>query len=121
MVVSPNTESSPMNFIINFQLEKALPSTGYLMFTITPLTISVTPYSCVYLGTGVTVSVCENLNTATTLTINQTSINAFNPNIQASLTMVLQFSTNLAAGSSHSIQLMATNVLPSIGSITSSL
>ena len=64
-----------------------------------------------------------NLNTAGAdeITITQADINEINPNIYASRTVVVQFSEDLSASTEYKIQIMTDNVLPNIGSITSSL
>lgn len=122
IVVNPNTESSPSNFMFYFQLEYALPSTGYLMITFSTFTSSALPISCNVLDNAVlTVTKCVNLNAGGNLiTITQSGVNGVNPNINAAKTVVMQFNQNLAANTEYKLQIMTNNVLPNIGSITSS-
>ncbi len=105
-----------------FQLEYALPSTGYLMITFSTFTSSALPISCNVLDNAVlTVSKCVNLNTGgNSITITQSGVNSVNPNINAAKTVVMQFNQNLAANTEYKLQIMTNNVLPNIGSITSS-
>ena len=122
--VNPNTESSPSNFIFYFSLDNTLPSDGYLLVTFSPFTGSADPLSCIMLDhNSTTTTKCVNLNTAGAddITITQSGINEINPNIYASKTVVVQFSDDLSASTEYKIQIMTDNVLPNIGSITSSL
>ena len=122
--VNPNTESSPSNFIFYFSLDYTLPSDGYLLVTFSPFTGTADPLSCIMLDhNSTTTTKCVNLNTATSddITINQADINEINPNIYASRTVVVQFSEDLSPSTEYKIQIMTDNVLPNIGSITSSL
>lgn len=102
IVVSPNTESSPSNFIFNFALQKQLESTGYLLISFSPLISTVTPKSCIVISTNIallSISNCQNLDTgsiAGTLTVNKTWINQINPNILPTQTIAVQFNQNLA-------------------------
>ena len=102
IVVSPNTESSPSNFIFNFALEKQLESTGYLLISFSPLVSTVSPKSCLVISTNVaslTITNCQNLDTgssAGTLTVNKTWIGQINPNILPTQTIAVQFNQNLS-------------------------
>ena len=125
IIVSPNTESSPSNFILNFVLQKPLEKTGYLLINFSPLTSTATPKSCIVINslTGLTISKCLNLDagsTAGTLSVNKTWINQINPNILPTKTIAVQFSQDLTSALEYSIQIITDNVLPAIGSITSS-
>ena len=119
---NPNTESSPANFFFFFQLDNALPASGYLMITFSPYITSAEPLTCDMLtDTGNPITSCVNLNTAgESITISQSGINGVNPNIDATKTVVMQFSSGLAAGQEFKIQITTNNVLPDIGSITTS-
>lgn len=122
IVVNPNTESSPSNFMFYFNLENPLPTTAYLMVTFSTFTTTAIPISCNVLDNlNLTVSTCVNLNTGgNAITITQAGVNSVNPNINAGKTVVLQFSSNLLAGTEYKLQIRTNNVLPNIGSITKS-
>jgi len=124
IIATPNTESSPSNFIFNFQLSNSLLSSSYLMvvFPIYPSTI--TPYSCILLTSTNPVTACINLNTASgmspnPLTINATAVTNINPNIQSLATIVIGFSLPLAANTQYSLQITIQSTLPSIGALSS--
>ena len=93
------------------------------MVTFTPFTTDANPLSCTVLdNNSTTATKCVNLNApSTTITISQAAINDINPNIYAARTVVVQFSAELAASTEYKLQIMTDNVLPDIGSITSSL
>lgn len=80
------------------------------------------PISCLVLDNlNLTISTCVNLNSGgNAITIAQSAINSVNVNINAAKTVVMQFSSALSPGVSYKIQVMTTNVLPNIGSITKS-
>lgn len=70
ILVNPNTENSPTNFIFYFSLDYDLPSTDYLMITFSSFTSSVIPVSCIVLEHATTeTSKCVNLQTGTGITI----------------------------------------------------
>lgn len=125
IIASPNTESSPSNFIFSFQLDRPLLSTSYLMVVLPIFPSVITPFSCTLLGNSALVTSCLNLNLASAaspnpLTINSTAVNALNPNIQSTLTIVVGFSALLPSGTAYSLQIVLANNLPSIGAISSS-
>lgn len=70
---------------------------------------------------NLTISTCVNLNTGgNAITITQSAVNSVNVNINAAKTVVMQFSSALSAGVEYKIQVITSNVLPNIGSITKS-
>lgn len=102
-------------------------STGYLLVNLSPLKQTfvpiVRPNSCVLIsaafGASLMISKCVNLEDGG-LTVNKTYINQINPNIVTTNTIAVQFNENLAVGTDYSIQIITQNVLPALGSITSS-
>ena len=122
IMANPNTESSSANFFFYFELEEDLPADGYLMITFTPYITEAEPVTCDMLShTGNPITTCLNLNTAgSDITITQPDINDVNPNINATETVVIQFTSTLSAATEYQIQIATDNVLPDIGSITSS-
>lgn len=122
IVVNPNTESSPSNFMFYFNLENPLPTSAYLMITFSTFTTTAVPISCDVLDNlNLTVSTCVNLNTpSSSITITQQGVNSVNPNINAGKTVVLQFNSVLVTGTEYKLQIRTNNVLPNIGSITKS-
>ena len=81
IVASPNTESSPGNFVIGFSLVNELPAMSYLLVVLPFYTSTITPKSCTLLDSlSLKAISCHNLNTASAsspnpLTINTTVIN----------------------------------------------
>lgn len=125
IIASPNTESSPSNFIFSFSLTNPLLTTSYLMVVFPIFPSAITPFTCTLLNNAITSSVCLNLNTASglspnPLTINTTAVNNLNPNIQSTLTVVTSFSGTLLAGTAYSLQIILSNNLPSIGALSES-
>jgi len=124
VVASPNTESSPSNFIFSFELINNLATSSYLMVVFPFYPATITPQSCNLLGTSAyTATSCANLYTASLtnpnpLTINTTAVNNINPNIQSTLTIVMGFSGILLAGTSYSIQVRLQDNLPAIGALS---
>lgn len=123
IIASPNTESSPSNFIFSFQLTSPMLTSSYLMIVFPIFPSTITPFTCTLLNSSITSTSCINLNTASSanpnpLTINTTSVNAINPNIQSTLTIVTGFSGTLSAGVSYSLQVILSNNLPSIGALS---
>jgi len=85
----------------------------------------ITPFTCTLLNSIITTTSCHNLDNASQilinpLTINTTGVNNINPNIQATLTIVVGFSSVLNAGTSYSIQILISDNLPSIGALSTS-
>jgi hypothetical protein len=123
---SPNTESSPSNFIISFSLNHDLPATGYLMVVIPFFSTTISPKSCTILSQlTLTADSCHNLNTASNaspnpLTINTTIVSSLNPNIDSTVTIVVGFSGVLSANTDYSIQILLQDNLPAIGALSES-
>lgn len=92
------------------------------MITFSPFITNAIPISCHVLdNSSLTVSKCVNLDTGgNSITITQSGVNSVNPNINAAKTIVLQFSQVLSVNTEYKLQIMTSNVLPNIGSITSS-
>lgn len=126
VMASPNTESSPSNFIFSFSLSKELPLDGYLMVVFPFYPSTITPSSCTLLNTlSATATVCQNLNLASSavpnpLTINSTRVNTINANIPSTLTIVVGFSVLLTTSTSHSVQIKLQDNLPSVGALSQS-
>ena len=126
VVASPNTESSPSNFVFSFELINNLSTSSYLMVVLPFYPATITPLSCNLLGplsSLIAATSCANLYTqsllvANPLSINTTAVNNINPNIQANLTIVMGFNGVLAAGTSHSVQLRLQDNLPAIGALS---
>jgi hypothetical protein len=126
VLASPNTESSPSNYIFSFNLLNNLATSSYLMVVFPFYPNTITPQSCNILNSlTITTSSCYNLNVASglisnPLTINTTAVNNINPNIQSTLTIVMAFSQILLAGTSYSIQIRLQDNLPAIGALSQS-
>jgi len=126
ILASPNTESSPSNFIFNFNLVNNLSRSSYLMIVFPFYPSSITPQSCNILNSlSLTTTSCYNLNVASglnpnPLTINSTAVNNINPNIQSTLTIVMGFSNTLVAGTSYSVQVRLQDNLPAVGALSQS-
>lgn len=99
-----------------------MPTTGYLMITFSTFITSAIPISCNVLNNlNLTASTCVNLNAAgNAITITQAGVNALNSNINAVKTVVVQFNTQLSTNTEYAIQIMTSNILPNIRSITKS-
>lgn len=127
IIATPNTESSPSNFIFSFSLASDLPATGYIMVVFPFYSVTIGPKSCTLLNSGTIIKAdqCYNLNVASgtnpnPLTINTTVVNELNPNIQSALTVVVGFSGVLVGGTAYSMQIKLTDNLPSIGALSES-
>jgi hypothetical protein len=125
IIASPNTESSPSNFIFSFQLSNAMLTSSYLMIVFPFYPSLITPFTCTLLNSATTSTSCINLNTASAaspnpLTINATAVTTINPNIQNTLTIVTSFSNSLLPGVTYSLQVILSNNLPSIGALSES-
>jgi hypothetical protein len=69
----PNTESSPSLYLIEFTIEKALPSLSYLLIGMDWYTSAVLPYNCALVNTSISIR-CTNFKTPTfTLAASTTS------------------------------------------------
>ena len=125
IIASPNTESSPSNFIFSFELADQMLTSSYMMIVFPIFPSTITPFTCTLLNSSIISTSCINLNTASgsspnPLTINTTAVNAINPNIQTTLTVVTSFSQPLLAGVAYSLQIILSNNLPSIGALSPS-
>ena len=126
ILASPNTESSPSNFIISFSLTHALPTGGYILVVLPFYSSTITPRTCTLLNVlGNSASVCQNLNLASSanpnpLTINTTVIGGINANIASTLTIVVGFTGALSAATDYSIQIRLQDNLPAIGALSKS-
>ena len=126
ILASPNTESSPSNFIFSFSLTNDLPIGAYLMVVLPFYSSEITPRGCTLLNSLVsTATTCQNLNQATNavtnpLTINNTVANELNPNIATTLTIVVGFSATLTHSTTYSIQILLQDNLPAIGALSQS-
>lgn len=123
IIASPNTESSPSNFMMSFQLSNPLPASGYLMVVFPIYSSTVTPTSCLLLGTTNIATQCVNLNTASSsspnpLTINSSSVTTVNVNIVTTKTVVIQFTSSLLAGTTYTIQILVSSILPYINALS---
>lgn len=124
ILASPNTESSPSNFIFSFNLINNLTTSSYLMIVFPFYPSTITPQSCNILNAlSISATSCYNLNAASALvtnplTINTTAVNNINPNIQSTLTIVMGFSNTLVAGTSYSVQIRLQDNLPAIGALS---
>ena len=126
VLASPNTESSPSNFIFSFNLINDLSTSSYLMIVFPFYPSSITPQSCNILNTlSLTTTSCYNLNVASGLTpnhltINASAVNNINPNIVSTVTIVMGFSSTLTAGTSYSVQVRLQDNLPAVGALSQS-
>jgi hypothetical protein len=126
IIASPNTESSPSNFIFSFSLSNDLPTGGYLLIVIPFYSVTLSPKSCTLLNqASLTATLCQNLHTASSaspnpLSINVTVVNELNPNVPSALTIVVSFSGVLTASTPFELQLMLNNNLPAIGALSES-
>lgn len=126
VLASPNTESSPSNFIFSFNLINDLSTSSYLMIVFPFYPSSITPQSCNILNTlSLTTTSCYNLNVASgltpnPLTINASAVNNINPNIVSTVTIVMGFSSTLTAGTSYSVQVRLQDNLPAVGALSQS-
>lgn len=126
VLASPNTESSPSNFIFGFKLGHDLPATGYLMVVLPFFSVTITPKSCTLLSQlSLSADSCHNLNTASNtspnpITINTTTVNSLNPNIASTVTIVVGFSGALLANTDYSLQILLQDNLPAIGALSES-
>ena len=125
ILASPNTESSPANFIFSFKLANTMLTSSYLMIVFPIFPSTITPYTCTLLSTSILSTACINLNTASAaspnpLTINTTAVNSINPNIQSMLAIVARFDTNLLPNVAYSLQVILSNNMPSIGALSES-
>lgn len=126
VLASPNTESSPSNFIFSFNLINDLSTSSYLMIVFPFYPSSITPQSCNILNTlSLTTTSCYNLNVASgltpnPLTINTSAVNNINPNIVSTVTIVMSFSNTLTAGTSYSVQVRLQDNLPAVGALSQS-
>ena len=126
ILASPNTESSPSNFIISFSLTNDLPADAYLMIVFPFYSSTITPRTCTLLNSiSTTANVCQNLNLASSanpnpLTINTTVASELNANIASTLTIVVGFSAMLNKNTAYSIQILLQDNLPAIGALSHS-
>ena len=76
ILASPNTESSPSNFIVSISLTNDLPLGAYLMVVIPFYSSTITPKSCTLLNSlSTTASICQNLNLASAAVPNPLTVN----------------------------------------------
>lgn len=76
ILASPNTESSPSNFIVSISLTNDLPMGAYLMVVIPFYSSTITPKSCTLLNSlSTTASICQNLNLASSAVPNPLTVN----------------------------------------------
>ena len=111
---------------MSFSLANSLATSAYTMVVLPfyPSSLALTPESCTLLNSlTVTTTSCANLFTASAsspnpLTVNTTAVSNINPNIQSNLTIVMSFSSTLAANTPYSIQIRLQDNLPSIGALS---
>jgi hypothetical protein len=119
--VSPNTENSPSVYLIPFVLSRSLPQTGYLLFTMPNYASAVIPTSCKLVNTSINLQCTNFLSpTLTGLTITAASINTVNPNINATVTVLIDSDTALTASTNYYLQIVLSNVIPSTAEISDS-
>ena len=119
--VSPNTEHSPSVYLIPFVLSRSLPQTGYLLFTMPNYASAVIPTSCKLVNTSINLQCTNFLSpTLTGLTITAASINTVNPNINATVTVLIDSDTALTASTNYYLQIVLSNVIPSTAEISDS-
>ena len=117
----PNTESSPSLYLIEFTLDKALPSLSYLLVAMDWYTSPVTPYNCMLVNTSISVR-CTNFQTPTfTLTASTTNFQKFNALLDTSKVVAIELGSNLLPSTKYSLQLHLFNVVPNIQKISPSV
>jgi hypothetical protein len=119
--ISPNTENSPSVYLIPFSLSQALPTSGYLLFTMPNYASAIIPISCKMVNTSINL-LCTNFLTPTLngITINTTSMATVNPNINATVTVLIDSDTILAASTNYYLQIVLSNVIPSTAELSDS-
>lgn len=119
--VSPNTENSPSVYLIPFVLSRSLPTTGYLLFTLPNYASAVIPTSCKLVNTSINLQ-CTNFLTPTLtgLTITASGLATVNPNINATVTVLIDSDSALSASTNYYLQIVLSNVIPSTGELSDS-
>jgi len=110
----PNTQNSLSLYLINFTLDKALPSNSYLLLGMDWYSSAVNPYNCILVNTSIATA-CTNLASPTiSLTISASNFAKFNSILSPTKVIAVLVRSNLLAGTTYALQLHLYNVVPNI-------
>jgi hypothetical protein len=110
----PNTENSPSIYLIQFTLEKALPSKSYLLLGMDWYSSSLSPFSCQLVNTSIAVQCTNFAAPAFPLTVSTASFTKFNTLFDTTRMVVVELGSNLLPATIYALELHLLNVVPNI-------
>lgn len=99
----PNTENSPSLYLLSFKTSIDLQTNEYILIAMDWLSSAINPFSCLLVNTTVDIA-CTNLATPTfTLGFSLATLQATNPQISTTKTIVIQLLDPLPANVGYSL------------------